>query len=76
MRLYALYDRSRWILSVVMFEVGAAISVACVSAALRDSDTCVSMSVVGSHPNIAWRIIYEDTDTNAVSPTLLLGPSF
>ena len=60
----------------MMFEVGAAISVACVSAALRDSDTCVSMSVVGSHPNIAWRIIYEDTDTNAVSPTLLLGPSF
>ena len=74
MRLYALYDRCRWILSVVMFEVGTAISVACVSAALRDSDTCVSMSVVGSHPNIAWRIIYGDT--NAVSPALPLGPSF
>ena len=71
MRLYALYNRNRWILFVVMLEVGAALSVACVSATLRDSDTCASMSVVGSHPNIASRIIYEDT--NAVSPALLSG---
>ena len=53
MRLYALYDQNKWILSVVMFEVGAAIPVACVSAALRHSDTRVSMSVVDSRPNTA-----------------------
>jgi hypothetical protein len=42
MRVYALYDRNKWILSVVMLEIVAGTLVACVSAALGDSDilTC------------------------------------
>jgi hypothetical protein len=41
MRVYALYCRNKWVLSVVLLEVIAAIFLACVSAALEGSDTCI-----------------------------------
>jgi hypothetical protein len=38
MRVYALYYRNKWILSVVMLEIAAGLLVACVSATLDDSE--------------------------------------
>jgi hypothetical protein len=37
MRVYALYYRNKWILSVLVVEIAAGLLVACVSAALDDS---------------------------------------
>jgi hypothetical protein len=44
MRVYALYYRNKWILSVVMLEIAAGLLVACVSAARDDSEMLVCMS--------------------------------
>ena len=41
MRVYALYCRNKWVLSVVLLEAVAAIFIACVSATLEGSDTCI-----------------------------------
>jgi len=56
MRVYALYCRNKWVLSVVLLEVIAAIFLACVSSTLEGSDTFMSISVVESRPwNSAWK---------------------
>jgi hypothetical protein len=53
MRVYALYYRNKWILSVVMLEIAAGLLVACVSATLDDSKilACqfLKWSLVRSH---------------------------
>ena len=41
MRVYALYCRNKWVLGVVLLEAVAGIFIACVSAALEGSDTCI-----------------------------------
>ena len=74
MRVYAFYCRNKWVLGIVMFEVIAFLSIGCVSATLENTGTCMFISVVVSHPNIAWR--YRYPDIRIVSPTHLLPLPF
>jgi len=56
MRVYALYCRNKWVLSVVLLEAVAAIFIACVSSSLEGSGTFMSISVVESLPwYSAWK---------------------
>ena len=72
MRVYALYCRNKWVLSVVLLEAVAAIFTACVSSALEGSDTFMSISVVESRPwNSAWKF-RRGSRTDTVSKLLPL----
>lgn len=47
MRVYALYLRNKWVLSLVVLEFAAGVVVACVSAALDDPCACISIFFSG-----------------------------
>jgi len=69
MRVYALYCRNKWVLSVVLLEAVAAIFTACVSSALEGSDTFMSISVVESRPwNSAWKFRRDSSIVTVSNP--------